>query len=57
MPYGSVLGPVLYLVHSNDIPKNRITMYAVSTALLATGDGVIGTTKRLQRAVNKGVIV
>lgn len=54
IPQGSVLGPVLFLLYTRDIPKSneaKIT-FADDTAIMATGDNIEESTNKLQRAVN-----
>jgi retron-type reverse transcriptase len=56
VPQGSVLGPVLYLLYTHDIPKgNNITMatFADDTAILAVGREISSSTRRLQSANNR----
>jgi hypothetical protein len=56
VPQGSILGPVLYLLYTHDIPKgNNITMatFADDTAILAVGREISSSTKRLQSACDK----
>lgn len=53
VPQGSVLGPVLYLLYTSEIPRSeyvRIATFADDTALLATGKTVQEATQELQCA-------
>lgn len=56
VPQGSVLGPVLYLLYTSDIPKTKsatVAMFADDTALLAVGKEQRLSTKLLQTASNE----
>lgn len=56
VPQGSVLGPVLYLLYTSDIPKiehQTIATFADDTAILAVGDESDEVTRKLQESINK----
>lgn len=56
VPQGSVLGPILYLLFTRDIPQdNSVTTatFADDTALLSVDKCATNATMRLQNAVNK----
>ena len=56
VPQGSVLGPVLYLLYTCDIPKlenDTIATFADDTAILAVGNNNTISTQKLQSAVNQ----
>ena len=54
VPQGSVLGPVLYLLYTSDLPtfnENIVATFADDTAILAVGDNNIESTEKLQKAI------
>jgi hypothetical protein len=56
VPQGSVLGPVLYLLHINDLPRtlySTTAMFADDTAVMAVGECNENLTKKLQSSLNK----
>ncbi|KMQ87434.1 rna-directed dna polymerase from mobile element jockey-like protein [Lasius niger] len=58
VPQGSVLGPMLYLLFTADIPRGpgvKIATFADDTAILATGSDTTLATEKLQRAINRVV--
>ncbi len=55
VPQGSVLGPILYLLYTRDIPpmeESTIATYADDTAILAVGNNVVEATNKLQTSIN-----
>jgi len=54
VPQGSVLGPLLYVLYTCDIPQPReatIATFADDTAILSVGDNAEAATKKLQNAL------
>jgi hypothetical protein len=52
----SVLGPVLYLIYTSDLPQPEevtVATFADDTAIMAVDDSIEEATEKLQQAVDK----
>ena len=53
VPQGSILGPILYLLYTSDLPEMeniKVATFADDTSLMATGRNIVESTSKLQEA-------